>query len=163
MLGAEVNLNEYGFAIVRVNIRQKHTPKMLRVPYKIDSGANCTTISRDRLSSLGFDDNWIRSTGKLMIGDERPTLASGALVDDCYRIALPEINIGGWVGYNWPALTSLTVPFRLLFGTDSMRFFNWEFDYESGVCRFELIPGVRQLLFNANEQSIHEIEKPTQP
>ena len=98
-MAAEVNLNDYGFAVVRVNIRQNHSPKMLRVPYKIDTGANCTTIRRDRLSSLGFDDKWIRSTGKLLTNDDRPTVASGAQVDDCYRIALPEINIGGWVGF----------------------------------------------------------------
>jgi len=55
-------------------------------------------------------------------------------------------------------LTSLSVPFKFLLGTDSMRFFNWNFNYENGICRFELIPGKRKLLFNQKEQSIHAID-----
>ena len=157
-MAVNVNLNEYGFAVVPVHFRLRHSPNMRPLPYKIDTGANCTTISRDDLQSLGYDDNWIISTGVLLVGDEQPTLASGAPVDDCYRVALPEINIGGWVGYNWPVLTSLTVPFRLLFGTDSMQFFNWHFNYENGVCRFELIPGKRKLLAGQQEQSIHSMD-----
>ena len=154
---AEINFNTYGFAIVPVYVRQNHTPKMHRFDYKIDSGANCTTIGIDELNDLGFNENWIVTAGTLLTGDDRPTLASGAPVDDCYRIAMPEIHIGGWVGYNWPVLTSLTLSFRLLFGTDSMQFFNWHFDYENGVCRFDLIPGKRKMLFNQQEQSIHAI------
>ena len=156
---AEISFDEHGFAIVRVHVRQNHTQKMRHLTYKIDTGANCTTISRDWLNVLGYDDSWIIAKGKLMTGDDRPTVASGVPVDDCYRVALPEISISGWVGYNWPVITSLTVPFRLLFGTDSMRFFNWHFDYENGLCRFELIPDRRQLLFNGKEQSIHSIDE----
>jgi hypothetical protein len=72
---------------------------------------------------------------------------------------LPEIHIGDWVGYNWPFITSLSVPFRLLLGTDSMAFFNWNFNYEQGVCAFDLIPGKRKLLFNQCEQSIHAVDE----
>jgi hypothetical protein len=44
--------------------------------YKIDSGANRTTISSKILNGLGFDNEWIR-TGVLLTGDERPTVATG--------------------------------------------------------------------------------------
>ncbi|MDR0220382.1 MAG: retropepsin-like domain-containing protein [Lachnospiraceae bacterium] len=125
--------------------------------YKVDSGANCTTISHEVLSELGYDEDWIK-TGILLEGDARPTLASGIPIDDCYRVVLPEIHIGEWVGYNWPFITSLSVPFRFLLGTDSMEFFNWHFDYEHGVCAFDLIPDKRKLLFNQSEQSIHAVE-----
>ena len=154
---AEVKLVTYGFAVIPVHVRQNNTPKMQHLTYKVDTGANCTTISRDWLNILGYDEDWIASTGRLLTGSDRPTVASGASVDDCYRVVMPEINIGGWVGYNWPFITSLTIPFRLLFGTDSMRFFNWHFDYENGICRFELIPNKRQLLFDGKEQSIHAV------
>ena len=100
---------------------------------------------------------WINS-GKPLVGSDAPTVASGMPVDGCYEVVLPEINIGGWVGYNWPVLTSLSVPFKFLLGTDSMQFFNWHFDYENSVCRFDLIPGKRKLLFNQKEQSIHAID-----
>ena len=40
-----------------------------------------------------------------------------------------------------------------------MQYFNWDFDYENGVCRYNLIPGKRKLLFNQKEQSIHAIDE----
>jgi hypothetical protein len=131
---------------------------MAPVDYKVDTGANCTTIGSKRLLELGYDSDWIR-TGKRLEGNARPTVASGLPVDDCYEIILPEIHIGDWVGYNWPFMTSLSVPFKFLLGTDSMQFFNWQFNYEKGVCKFELIPDKRKLLFNQKEQSIHAIDE----
>ena len=141
----EVKFDPLGFAIVRVYIRPNSSRAMLHTEYKVDTGANCTTIGSKRLLELGYSEDWIKS-GKLLEGEGRPTLASGLPVDDCYEVILPEIRIGEWVGYNWPVLTSLSVPFKYLLGTDSMQFFNWHFDYENGTCKFSLIPGKRRLL-----------------
>ena len=154
----EIKLNEIGFAIVRVYIRPANSATMALIRYKVDSGASCTTISSSELEKLGYDKSWIKS-GKRLEGSSRPTVASGLVVDDCYEVVLPEIHIGDWVGYNWPVITSLSVPFKFLLGTDSMRFFKWTFDYEDGVCKFALIPGKRKLLFNQKEQSIHDIDE----
>ena len=126
--------------------------------YKVDTGANCTTISHNHLFELGYNKDWIKS-GKLLEDNARPTVASGISVNDCYEVILPEIRIGDWVGYNWPFMTSLSVSFKFLLGTDFMQFFNWHFDYENGVCKFDLIPGKRKLLFNEQEQSIHAIDE----
>ena len=153
---AEVKFNNVGFVIIPLFARQKDSPIMFSERYKVDTGANCTTINKDWLLELGFDDDWIKA-GKRLEGDARPTVASGLPLDDCYEVILPEIHIGGWVGYNWPVLTSLSVPFKFLMGTDSMQFFNWYFDYKNGVCKFDLIPDNRRLLFNQKEQSIHAI------
>ena len=154
----EIQFSPLGFAFLRIDIKPRHSTKMATISYKIDTGANCTTISSERLCELGFDMDWIRS-GKLLEGNARPTVASGVPVNDCYEVILPEIRIGDWVGYNWPFMTSLSVPFKFLLGTDSMQFFNWIFDYENGVCKFDLIPGKRKLLFNQQEQSIHAIDE----
>jgi hypothetical protein len=155
---AEIKFNQLGFVIIPLYARHKDTPTMFSEHYKVDTGANCTTISKDWLFELGYDENWIKS-GKRLEGDARPTVASGLPLDDCYEVILPEIHIGGWVGYNWPVLTNLGVPFKFLLGTDSMQFFNWHFDYENGICKFDLIPGKRKLLFNQKEQSIHTIDE----
>jgi len=154
---AEIKFNALGFVITRFYAKQKDAPIMLHRNYKVDTGANCTTIGKDFLLELGYDENWIKS-GKQLEGDARPTVASGLPLDDCYEVILPEIHIGEWVGYNWPVLTSLSAPFKFLLGTDSMQFFNWHFDYENGVCKFDLIPNKRRLLFNKKEQSIHAID-----
>ena len=130
----EVRFDRLGFVIVHVYIRSKYTPTMSYTEYKVDSGANCTTISHKRLFELGYSKDWIKS-GKLLEGNSRPTVASGLTVDDCYEVVLPEIRIGDWVGYNWPVITSLSLPFKFLLGTDSMQFFNWNSDYERSVER----------------------------
>ena len=161
MLANEILLNSAGFAFVDVDIRPRNALTMETVIYKIDTGANCTTISFRQLSKLGYDTNWIKS-GKLLEGVARPTVASGIALDDCYEVVLPEIRIGDYVGYNWPFMTSLSLPFKFLLGTDSMQFFNWHFDYENGVCKFDLIPSKRKLLFNKREQSVHTIDETEQ-
>ena len=157
---AEIRINPLGFAYVNLFFRQRNNPLMLDLPYKADTGANSTTISREALQGLGYDDNWIK-TGKHLTGNERPTAAIGGPLNDCYIVTLPEIQLGGFVGYNWPFLVSLDdkVQFRFLLGTDTMQVFNWHFDYENGVCRFDLIPGKRKLLFNKMEQSIHAVDE----
>ena len=155
---AEIKFSELGFAFLPVFIKPKSSPAMRRFPYKVDSGANCTTIGSEQLIDLGFDKDWIK-TGRLLEGDLRPSVASGYRMNDCYIVILPEIRIGDYVGYNWPFMTSLSAPFKFLLGTDTMQFFNWSFDYEHGVCSFDLIPGKRKLLFNSKEQSIHSIDE----
>jgi hypothetical protein len=157
---AEVKLDDYGFAFINVYAKHENGPTMSPLSFKVDSGANCTTISRNMLSMLGYDEDWIKK-GKLLEGDERPSVATGEFVDNCYLVVLPEIHIGGCVGYNWPVRVSLDkrVQFRLLFGTDSMRFFNFEFNYDQNVCRYSLIPGKRHLAFNQKEQSIHSVDE----
>ena len=157
MLGHEIKLNADGFAYLDLNIKPNHLPEMVKVCYKVDTGANCTTISCTELEKLGYGNDWIKA-GKLLQGEERPTTATGLPINDCYLVTLPEINIGDWVGYNWPFMTSLSVRFKHLLGTNSMSFFNWHFNYEWGVCNFNLISGKRKLTFNASEQTIHAID-----
>jgi len=154
---AEVIFDHLGFAYIDIHIRAPESPAMSYLNYKVDSGANRTTISRDFLFDLGYNEDWIKK-GELLIGDERPTVATGEPIEDCYIVSLPEISIGDNVGYNWPFLTSLSVQYRNLLGTDTMSFFNWEFDYEKGICRYNLISGKRKMLFNKKEQSMHSLD-----
>ena len=153
----EIMLDSNGFAYQFVDIKPLHSTTLWPVRFKVDSGANRTTISLDELARLGYDEEWI-TRGKPLCESNAPTTASGLTVERCYEVILPEIRIGDWVGYNWPFLTSLSVQFKFLLGTDSMRFFKWTFDYEDDVCRFELIPGRRKILFNQLEQVIHAVD-----
>ena len=78
---AEIKLNELGFAHVVLYARQKNIPTMLSEGFKVDTGANYTTISKDWLLLLGYDEEWIKS-GRLLKGNARPTVASGLPLDD---------------------------------------------------------------------------------
>lgn len=158
---ASILLNQSGFAVLRVYFTHKENPVVPHLCYyKIDTGANSTTISRSVLNEIGYDDDWIRS-GRLLVGDERPTVATGEPVDNCYKVVLPEVKFGIWTGRNWSFLVSLNdkVHFRPLFGTDSMQFFNWNFDYERNVCSYNALVGKRLPLFNQLEQSVHSVDE----
>ena len=158
MLEHRVDIDKDGFTFIEVNIRPFNSPTMQSVRFKINSGANRTSIGSKFLVELGYDTDWIKQ-GKLLKGIERPTLATGIAVDDCYRVILPEIQIGECVGYNWPMLTSLGLQFKFLFGTDSMQFFNWHFEYGKMQCSYALVPGKRKTLFNNLEQTIHAVDE----
>ena len=102
----QITITPYGFVLLPVYIKPSKSTAMEATMYKVDTGANCTTIGVKRLLELGYDENWVKA-GKLLEENARPTLASGLPVDDCYEVILSEIKIGDWVGYNWPVLTSL--------------------------------------------------------
>ena len=74
---AEVKLNPLGFAYVNLFIRSSSKPLMLDLPYKVDTGANSTSINRAALHVLGFVEkineavkwgevNWQISPGGLL-------------------------------------------------------------------------------------------------
>jgi hypothetical protein len=56
-----------------VYIKPKNSTAMLPIDYKIDTGANCTTIGNDFLYELGYDSDWIK-TGQLLTNPERPVI-----------------------------------------------------------------------------------------
>jgi hypothetical protein len=151
----KIKLDPHGFAHIDIFVRPKTTLKSPYISFKVDTGANSTTISRNTLRRLGFSDSWIKEEGE----PAYPTLASGEVVEDCYNVILPEIQFGDYVGYNWPFLTSLSVQFRPLFGTDSMQFFNWVINYENNICHYELISSKRKVSFNQKGQSLHALDE----
>jgi len=155
-----VPLDNRGFAMVQMFVVKNNSTKMVSASYKVDSGANLTTISRKTLKDMGYDESWVKKGQQLKSG-ECPTVATGDDVPECYKVILPHISIGGYVGYNWEVIVTLSpkIDFRNLLGTNSMNFFNWTFDYANDECRFVLIPQKRRTLFNQEEQSIHSVTK----
>ncbi|MCL1997537.1 MAG: retroviral-like aspartic protease family protein [Turicibacter sp.] len=100
---------------------------LLRHPFKVDTGANISAISKAELADLGFDQNWIIQNGEL---DEDVDTANGNTVNDCYRIVLPQVRFGTYVCENALFITSLTDEMRNLFGLNFIRYFNWGYDYD---------------------------------
>lgn len=158
---AKIKIDAAGFVNLRVYVIPRDKPMDSYLQFKVDSGANSTTISKAKLHELGYDDEWIKQ-GKLLKGKECPSTATGEVITDCYRVVVPEIRLGIWTGRNWSFLVRLNddekQQFRLLFGTDSMRFFNWFFDYKNGVCDYDGLVDTRYPLFNQQEQSIHSVD-----
>jgi len=57
----EIKLNSDGFAFINIDIKPSNSTTMARIRYKIDTGANCTTIGLSRLLGLGYDEKWVKS------------------------------------------------------------------------------------------------------
>jgi len=55
----EVKFNHLGFAYVRVYIRAPDAPPMSHLSYKVDTGANRTTIGKDFLFDFQQKKNYI--------------------------------------------------------------------------------------------------------
>jgi len=142
---AQVKFTSRGSVIIEVTLKHKNDLKEYSYSYFVDTGATCTTINRGQLHDLGFDDDWIKLNGEKLPEKECPVLADKRRATDCYKIKLPEIEIEGIKGGNWAFMTSFDTEFNLLFGTDSMRFFNWAFDYMNDMCRFHGIPRLKGL------------------
>ena len=53
----ELRFDPFGFAYLNVAIKPSRSTTLERVSYKIDTGANCTTISYKKLFELGYDEN----------------------------------------------------------------------------------------------------------
>jgi hypothetical protein len=161
----EIALSPAGFAFIPIYFAPPYKqggPYHSRViDGKVDTGANQTTIGFRQLLQLGYTKDWVERKGKYLQPEDSPTVASGAILPDCYNIILPEIRIGGYIGRNWPFLTSLSANLRLLLGTDTLKFFNWIFDYENNKCTF-LVRSDKHGLpkdFNIPGQTIHFLDE----
>jgi hypothetical protein len=155
---SKVKLNVDGFAFVAVKFESSISRIMQSYFYKVDSGANLTTITRMVLLELGYNSNWIKNHSKPQPEGERLSVASGQLIEEYCTVILPEINIHGHVAYNWPFLL-MPDESRLLLGTDTMKYFNWFFDYDTSTCEFILRKAVQE--YNpkySGEQSIHSLD-----
>ena len=55
-----VDFGEYGRVYVRINIKPYDNITMLPLEFKVDTGADTTTISKAELEKLGYDMEWIK-------------------------------------------------------------------------------------------------------
>ena len=104
-----------------------------RVQFKVDTGANISSISLNALLALGYTADWIVQNGTLEPAAET---ANGRTVENCYRIHLPQVKFGVYTCKNPLFLTSLTEDMRNLFGLNFMRYFNWDLNYQTKVAEY---------------------------
>jgi len=133
-----------------VYIKQYESPLMQATEFKIDTGADFSTISKDALFKLGYTADWIDDNKKL---SKKPiSVASGEEIES-YYINIPVINIYGIEGRNYPfgiLMDKMSVhpkpsckgciytvakklDYRLLLGNDILSCFKIEIDWDSNA------------------------------
>ena len=97
--------------------------------FKVDTGADKTTVSKQDLMDLGYDMEWIKQNAVIYEDEQKPTTAAGDKINAGY-IQLPLINILGYEGRNWvfQIIMDEDQDFRNLLGRDLLTGFNYNFD-----------------------------------
>jgi len=119
-------LQEYGRAYVPIDIKPQDDITLDTLDFKVDTGADATTISKASLDKFGYDMGWIKQNAVMFKDDAKPTTASGDKINAGY-VQLLLINILGYEGKFWPfqIIMDDNRDFRNLLGRDLLTGFNY--------------------------------------
>jgi hypothetical protein len=125
---------EYGRVYLRIFIKPLSDITLLPVKFKVDTGADRTTVSKNTLEYLGYKTDQIIKNAVILKEEDRPVTASGEKINAGY-VQLPLINILGYEGKNWPFQIILDEDkdFRNLLGRDLLAGFNYHFINDDAV------------------------------
>ena len=128
----KIELKKMGNAFVPINIKPISDTTMRPIDFKVDTGADVTTISKEDLRDFGYDLDWIVLNAVIFDHADKPTTASGEKVNAGY-VKLPLLNILGYEAKNWPFLIVMDEDhdFRNLLGRDLLVGFNFCFDFDN--------------------------------
>jgi len=160
-----INIGANGRAICAIAFKPREGLQMRFINFKIDTGADFSTISKKNLYHLGYDAEWIKANATT---DETQiiTVASGEQVQN-YYIKLPLLNFYGYEALNWPFAILLdekdaddnivSRDYRPLLGLDLLGGFNFTLDNDNDcfiLARTKTFKRRRPFFHN---QEIHEI------
>jgi hypothetical protein len=128
------------------------------VRFKVDTGADTSTISKPELWRLGYDMDCFQKNAIVFEDKDKPTTASGDKIDAGY-VQLPLINIFEYEGKYWPLqiIMDEKQDFRNLLGRDLLAGFNYHFSNDDNIFsigRTQIFKPRYKFLPN---QEIHEI------
>ena len=91
------SFEEFGRVYLPIYIKPYESETLFFVKFKVDTGADKSTISKFTLSNLGYSNNVIKQNTVLFKDSDKPTTAAGDKVNaGC--IQLPLINFLGYEG-----------------------------------------------------------------
>ena len=152
------DFSEHGRVYLPIAIKPQDDNTMPTVHFKVDTGADTSTISKMDLMDLGYDLAWIRKNAVKLKDDEKLVTASGEKVD-AGSVQLPLINILGYEGKNWPFQIILDElqDFRNLLGRDLLTGFNYWFCNDEDVFTIERAKVFKPRYPFLPNQEIHEV------
>ena len=128
------DFSEYGRVYIPINIKPLDNITLSDILFKVDTGADTTTISKESLADLGYDSTWIKQNAVVYKDEDKPTTAAGEKINAGY-VQLPLINILGYEGKNWvfQIIMDEKQDFRNLLGRDLLTGFNYQFDNDDDM------------------------------
>ncbi|MCL2621353.1 MAG: retroviral-like aspartic protease family protein [Defluviitaleaceae bacterium] len=140
-----------------INFKPADDATMQPFRFKVDTGADSSAISKERLYDLGYDHQWILNN---LVVDRSISTADGRTVPSGI-IQIPLINILGYEAKNWPFLILLEdgKDFRNLLGRDLLSGFNYTFSNDEKVFTIARAKDFEYIWDPLAGQEIHEIQK----
>ena len=122
-------LSPNGRAICQVSFKDRYDIGMRSIAFKIDTGADVSTLSKSNLHTLGYDDEWIKAN--ITATSQTISVASGVKANFCY-VRLPLLNFYGYEAIDWPFAVLLgKLDYRPLLGLDLLGGFNFNLDNDN--------------------------------
>ena len=151
---------EYGRVFVPIHVKPLKKIVMRQLQFKVDTGADMSTISKVDLENLGYDMDWIKQNAVVFEDKDKPTTASGDKINAGY-VQLPLINILGYEGKGWPfqIIMDENQDFRNLLGRDLLIRFNYEFNNDDDLFTIRRTKVFKPRYKFLLDQEIHEVAK----
>lgn len=156
---AKIEFKEFGRVYLPIFIKPYGNSIMKHIDFKVDTGADSTTISKKVLSDLGYSMNWIELNAFVFSDADKPTTASGEKVNAGF-VQLPLINLLGYEGKFWPfqIIIDEKQDFRNLLGRDLLTGFNYQFNNDDDEFLINMAKAFKPRYKLLHNQEIKEIE-----
>lgn len=155
----EFGFSEYGRVYVPIHMKPLDGVTLSPIEFKVDTGADTTTISKYALGVLGYSMDWIKQNAVILKEEDKPTTAAGHKINAGY-VQLPLINILGYEGKNWTfqIVMDENQDFRNLLGRDLLTGFNYQFDNDNDIFTISHTKMFKPRYKFLPKQEINEIE-----
>ena len=155
----EFGFEEYGRVYIPINIKPPNDTILTAIEFKVDTGADHTTVAKTALKRIGFDMDWVKQNAVVFRDEDKPTTADGTKVNAGY-IQLPLINILGYEGKYWPfqVIMDEDKDFRNLLGRDLLTGFNYCTNNDDKKFTIERTKEFRPAFPFLNNQEINEVK-----
>jgi len=148
------DFSEYRRVYLSIHIKPEKSTTMKPVRFKVDTGADLTTISKDELYALGYTLEWIKENSV----SGTSSTADGSTFMTGF-VQLPVINFLGYEGKNWPLLVILDEEkdFHNLLGRDLLSGFNYNFNNDKEIFEIRRAEKFYFIGEKLSSQEIHEV------
>ncbi|MCL2015738.1 MAG: retroviral-like aspartic protease family protein [Defluviitaleaceae bacterium] len=135
MFNEPIPISPEGRGIIDVFLKPLNEVILEPKDFKLDTGADITTISKETLNELGYDNDWI--TANAITDPNRTMQSAGVEKKSATYVILPAVNFFGRDLVNWPLhiLADDDKDYPNLIGLDILRYFVVTFDF----AKWELI------------------------
>ena len=150
-------LSNEGRAYVPLYIKPFEKAVLTEVMFKVDTGADLTTIDKDYLYALGYTQSWIEANA---VKDETRTLSgTGDKSELAWYVDVQIFNFAGRDMKNWPIYIRIedSRNFPNLLGLDVLSNFNFKFDYDNAVVLFESAKNPKIVLPRLGKQEVTDL------